>query len=313
MNNYETQYLSIMKDVLENGIDRPDRTGIGSRATWHQTMRINLNEGFPIITTRQIALRIAFEETWFFLRGETDTKKLEEKKINIWKGNTSREFLDKIGLGYLPEGHMGKGYSHAWRNFGGDYERYIDYSVSKQDSYKHGNIFIDYTKTRANSGVDQIKNLFHGLKNDPNGRRHIVTAWNPQQIKEAALPPCHVYHQYQILDGKLNSAFLARSQDFFFGTPYNIMGYALLNIAFAKALNLESGILGYTGEDVHLYLNQLDMAKEQIERIPKQLPKLNIRKNLSSLDDILALEFSDIELIDYKSYPDFKNKPPMAV
>lgn len=312
MNNYENQYLSIMKDILENGIDRPDRTGIGSRATWHQSMRINLNEGFPILTTRQIALRIAFEETWFFLRGETDTKKLEEKKINIWKGNTSREFLDKVGLEYLPEGHMGKGYSFQWRNFGGQYQ-YICTEKHTRDGYRYDDIDIDYKNYLPDSGVDQIKNLFEGLKNDPNGRRHIVTAWNPQQIKASALPPCHLYHQYQILDGKLNSSFLARSQDFLYGTPYNIMGYALLNIAFAKALNLHPGILGYIGEDVHLYSNQLDISKEQIDRNPRKLPKLEIHKSLSTLDDILNLEYKDLELIDYDPLPDFKNKPPMAV
>lgn len=298
MNNYEKQYLSIMKDVLENGIDRPDRTGIGSRAIWHQSMRIDLAEGFPILTTRKIALRIAFEETWFFLRGETDTKKLEEKKINIWKGNTSREYLDKVNLAFLPEGHMGKGYSWQWRNFNGDYDPDLV-------DVEYGHIY--------RKGIDQIKNLFDGLKSDPNGRRHIVTAWNPCQIADAALPPCHLYQQYQVLDGKLNSAFVLRSSDFLYGAPYNVMGYALLNIAFAKALSLEPGILGYMGEDVHLYSNQLNIAREQIQRIETDLPKITLNKEINSLDDILNIEYGDWTLEDYNPLPDFKDKPPMAV
>ena len=309
-NNYELQYLSIMRDIVRNGVDKPDRTGVGSRTTWHQTMRINLAEGFPILTTRKLAFRIAFEETWFFLRGETDTKKLEEKKINIWKGNTSREYLDKVGLDYLPEGHMGKGYSFQWRNFGGDYLDDETFSSDFRGTY--GNNDQTFLKL-DNTGVDQIKMLFAGLKHDPNGRRHIVSAWNPKQLKDAALPPCHLYHQYQPLDGKLNSAFLARSQDFLYGTPYNIMGYALLNIAFAKALGLEPGILGYTGEDVHLYSNQIDIANEQMYRQPYHLPEIKLNKELSSLDDILNIEFTDWELTNYQAHPDFKNKPKMAV
>ena len=309
MNNYEKQYLSIMKDVLDNGIDRPDRTGVGSRATWHQSMRIDLAEGFPILTTRKLAFRIAFEETWFFLRGETDTKKLEDKKINIWKGNTSREYLDKVGLSYLPEGHMGKGYSFQWRNFGGEFKDEVDCRTFQARK--------NYTKfedtLRNNIGVDQIKNLFDGLQKDPHGRRHIVTAWNPKQVTESALPPCHLYHQYQVLDGKLNSSFLARSQDFLYGTPYNIMGYALLNIALAKALKLEPGILGYTGEDVHLYSNQLEIARQQVERIETSLPTISLNKELNSLDDILNIEYKDWELQNYNPQPDFKDKPPMAV
>lgn len=295
VNEFERQYLNIMEDVIINGIDRPDRTGIGSRAIWHQSMRINLQKGFPIITTRKVALRIAFEETWFFLRGETDTKKLEEKKINIWKGNTTREFLDNRNLDYLPEGHMGKGYSFQWRNFDGDY---IDRNTNPQSD---------------ETGTDQVIYLLKGLKHDPNGRRHIITAWNPNQVHEAALPPCHLYQQYQILDGKLNSSFVARSQDFLYGTPYNVMGYALLNEVFSKYLKLTPGILGYLGEDVHLYANQIDMAKEQTLRIPSKLPTIRINKNIKTIDDILNLEYSDIELNNYNAQPDFENKPAMAI
>lgn len=304
MNTFEKQYLSIMESTLFHGIDRPDRTGVGSRAGWGCDIDINLADGFPIITTRKTTARIAFEETWFFLRGEVDTKKLEAKKINIWKGNTTREFLDKRGLYYLPEGHLGKGYGFQWRNFGGDYK-------SVTDPVTYGQNYDYYTLD--GKGVDQVVNTLNGLQSDPYGRRHIIMGWNPQQEHEMALPPCHLYQQYQILDGRLNSMFLMRSWDFLYGAPFNIMGYAMLNHAFAKFLRLAPGTLRAMGTDVHLYHNQLEIAAEQVQRDPFPLPKLTITKDLNSIDDILALEFSDFVLEGYEAHPDFKNKPGMAV
>lgn len=280
-------YLDLVQDVLANGIEREDRTGVGSKSVFGRTLRWDLGKGFPIITTRKVAFRIAFEETMFFLRGETDTTILEHKNINIWKGNTSREFLDKQGLTELPVGSIGKGYSHQWRNFGGDLNQ--------------------------SNGVDQIRELVSSLINDPNGRRHIVSAWNPVQLHETPLPPCHLYHQYQILDGKLNSSFVMRSNDVIYGLPYNIMGYAFINIVLSKMLGLQPGELVYFGNDVHIYNNQLEIAAEQVTRTPDSaLPELNIYKDLDSLDDILDLQFDDVELVGYNPQPDFRNKPPMA-
>jgi thymidylate synthase len=323
-NSFEYQYLGIMDNILKTGQREANRTGIDTLATWGQTIKADLSKGFPIITTRKTSLRIAFEETWFFLRGETDTKKLEAKKIGIWTGNTSREFLDKVGLNYLPEGHMGKGYSFQWRNFGGEYKTITEYPEYKDLSKlslaeweelnkpSFDNRIFQYDKSEG--GVDQIANLLEGMKKDPTGRRHIVTAWNPQQTTEMALPPCHLYHQYRVTsDGKLNSTFVMRSWDFLYGAPFNIMGYALLNHAFAKYLKLEPGVLVGFGNDVHLYDNQLDIARQQIERTPFNLPKLTITKELNSLEDILSLEYSDIVLEGYEAHPDFKDKPKMAV
>lgn len=288
MNNFESQYLQILRKIIETGVDRPDRTGVNSRSIWHASMDIDLQDGFPMLTTRKVALRIAFEETWFFLRGETDTKKLEAKKINIWKGNTSREFLDARGLTNLPEGDYGKAYGFQWRNFGSD-------------------------SIRGIAGVDQLVQLVEGLQKDPYSRRHIISAWNPQQLHEMALPPCHLYQQYQILDGKLNSAFVMRSNDFLYGNPYNMMSYALLNLVLSKLLRLEPGKLGFTGMDVHLYQNQIEMAKQQVDRSYTTLPQLTITKQINSIDDMLNMEYVDLELINYNPLPDFTNKPPMAV
>lgn len=278
-------YLQLISDILSNGIDRPDRTGIGSRSLWGGCLRFDLSSGFPIITTRKVAFRIAFEETMFFLRGDTDTKSLEQKSINIWKNNTTRQFLDNRGLYDLPEGNMGKGYGFQWRNFGG---------------------------TSYANGVDQLLELVNGLTNDPNGRRHIITAWNPQQLCDMALPPCHLYQQYQILDGKLNSSFVMRSTDVMYGLPYNIMSYAFINVAISKLLNIEPGELVFFGNDLHIYSNQLEIAREQISREPRSLPTLTISKQIDCLDDILSLQFSDIIIDGYDPYPDFTNKPPMA-
>lgn len=269
-------YLELLSNVFENGTDRPDRTGIGSRFINGAMLRWNLADGFPIVTTRKVSPRIAFEEMMLFLRGQTDTKKLEEKNVNIWKGNTTREFLDNRGLTNLPEGSMGTGYSHAWRNFGG--------TLGLTD------------------GVDQIKELLDGLKFDPTSRRHLVTAWNPQQNSGTPLPPCHVMHMYSVENNRLNSCFVMRSNDIYHGLPFNIMGYALLNHIFSKYLNYQPGDLVYMGWDVHLYQHQMKVAEEQLTRLPMKLPTINITKELLTLDDILNLQWSDINLIGYNSY-----------
>jgi len=288
-------YLDLLQDIMDNGFDKESRTGIDTRSVWGRCLRWDLSEGFPIITTRRVAFRIAFEETMFFLRGERQTKALEDKKINIWKGNTTREFLDARGLDWLDEGDMGYGYGHQWRNFGG-----YDAKDSPEDWH--------YT------GVDQLVKLIADIQISPFSRRHIMTTWNPQQLYGMALPPCHILQHYQVTpNGKLNSAFFMRSNDVPYGLPYNIMGYALLNILFAKLLGYEPGDLVYHGTDVHIYKNQFDMVREQLTREIRPLPTLKIKKDLNTFEDLLALEFEDVELIGYDPHPDIEDKPPMAV
>ena len=284
-------YLDLLKDVMENGVDRPDRTGIGSRFVNGRILRWDLKQGFPIITTRKVSLRIAFEETMFFLRGQSNTKLLEEKNINIWRGNTSREFLDARGLTNLPEGDMGRGYGVQWRNW----------------------------RSSNDCEVDQISQLLENIKTDPNGRRHVVTGWNPGELNQMALPPCHMMHMYSVegeftvTSGRLNSCFVMRSNDVPYGLPYNIMSYALLNHIFAKHLGLEPGDLVYMGWDVHIYNNQFDMVREQLTRVPTSLPELYIDREVSTIDDIMALDWADIRLEGYNPMPDIQNKPKMAV
>ena len=285
-------YLDLLKDVMDNGQDRPDRTGIGSRFVNGRLLRWNLQDGFPMLTSRRVSLRIAFEETMFFLRGLSDTKLLEEKNINIWRGNTSREFLDSRGLTQLPEGDMGRGYGVQWR-----------------DWRSHG----------SNESVDQINLMLQGIRQDPHSRRHVVTGWNPGELDQMALPPCHMLQMYTVSgefsteSGRLNNCFVMRSNDVPYGLPYNIMSYALLNHIFAQHLGLAPGELVYMGWDVHIYNNQFEMVSEQLERTPGALPTLRITKDLSTIDDIMQLEWSDIQLKGYNPQPDIKNKPKMAV
>lgn len=282
MNNYQ----ELLRDVMENGIDKGDRTGVGTRSVFGRTLRWDLSKGFPALTTRQVPFRIAFEETMMFLRGVTDTTTLEDKDINIWKGNTSREFLDNAGLADLPVGSLGKGYPHQWRNFGGELGQ--------------------------NDGVDQIREVVEGLVKDPDSRRHLVLAWNPSQLRETPLPPCHVMHQYVVNNGRLDSCFVMRSNDVPYGLPVNIMGYALINHLFAKLAGLQTGELVYFGADVHIYQNQMDLVNEQLEREPYELPTLSIKKGIKTFEDMLNLEFEDVELLNYKNHGHTQSRPPMA-
>ncbi len=245
----------------------------------------------------------------FFLRGETNTKLLEDKNINIWKGNTTREFLDNRGLQHLPEGDMGKGYGYQWRHW--------ENAVLNDTLTQHEDLMMYDVKE-----TDQIKDLLEGIKKDPLGRRHVVTGWNPGQLSVMALPPCHMLQmhsvepdtgEFSVGDGKLHTCFVMRSNDVPFGLPFNIMSYALINHIFAKHLGLIPGDLVYMGWDVHIYQNQMEMVDEILQRTPHALPTINIKKELPTINDIMSLQWEDIELIGYDPHPDVKNKPGMAI
>lgn len=283
----EASYIKIMRQILDEGIDvENDRTGVGTRGIFGAQMVFDMDDGFPLLTTRRIAFRIAFEEMMWFLRGQTDSKILEQKKINIWRGNTTREFLDAKGLTHLPEGDAGKNYSWQLRNFNG---------------------------SGPGLGYDQLAAIVSGIKTDPFSRRHFVSYWNPQQVlTEAALPPCHVSWAVQVAGGRLNLSFQMRSNDFYLGNPTNIAGYGFLLHALARLTGYRLGRLVFQGSDVHLYSNQLDNARIQVTREPLPLPEFRINKQLSDLDDLLALEYSDVEVVGYKHHPELP-KVEMAV
>jgi len=285
MNHEENAYLDLLKNILDNGTTKQDRTGVGTIGIFGSQLKFSLeNNTLPLLTTKKMFLRGIVEELLFFIRGETDTKKLEAKGVNIWKGNTSRDFLDKRGLGYLPEGDMGKGYGFQWRNFGGTAKSY------------------DY-KNHPRDGVDQLSRALEMIRNEPNSRKIIVSAWNPGQLDQMALEPCHCFIQFQVDNGKLNLMWFQRSVDSFLGLPFNICSYAILNMLFAKAANLEPGDLVFSGGDTHCYLNHISQIKEQITREPYNFPKIIINKSISSIEDMENLSFDDFKIENYNFHP----------
>jgi len=283
--NSEQEYLNLLSNIMQNGSDRDDRTGVGTKSIWCSTLRFDLSKGFPLFTTRQLSSRLGIEEMLFFLRGQTDTKILEEKNISIWSGNTSREFLDKRGLFHLPVGEMGRGYGHQIRNFGG---------------------------LGPGSGFDQLKYLVNNIKTNPMDRRHYINYWHPQVLTDAALPPCHLSFNCQVSDGKLNTCFYMRSSDAYHGLPHNIVGYAFFTHLLAEITGLAVGEMVYMGADCHIYSSQFDVVAEQIARTPLDFPKFSFKKALSSLDEALAIEYSDIEITGYQHQGKLKSVP-MAV
>lgn len=288
MNNEELQYLNLIKHILNVGSSKEDRTGVGTIGVFGTQLRFSLkNNTLPLLTTKKMFTRGIIEELLFFIRGETDTKKLEEKGVNIWKGNTSREFLDSRGLRYLPTGSLGKGYGYQWRNFGGK-EMPFNYKSYHKD------------------GVDQLSNALNLIKNDPASRKIIVSAWNPQQLKDMALEPCHMMFQFQVDNGKLNLHWYQRSVDTFLGLPFNIASYAILNMLFAKAAQLEPGDLVFSGGDTHIYKNHFHQAVEQSQRTPYQFPTLDISASISSIEDMENLSFDNFIVNNYISHPAIK-------
>ncbi|WP_312595029.1 thymidylate synthase [Brevundimonas sp.] len=258
----ERQYLNLLHDILNNGARRDDRTGTGTLGLFGRQMRFDLAKGFPVLTTKKLHLRSIIVELLWFLRGETNIAYLKDNGVRIWD-----EWADA-------EGELGPVYGKQWRSWAAPDGRVID----------------------------QIEKLVHGLKTNPNSRRHIVTAWNPADVDDMALPPCHCLFQFFVADGKLSCQLYQRSADVFLGVPFNIASYALLTMMLAQVVGLEAGDFVHTFGDAHLYLNHLEQAELQLTREPLPLPVMRI----APTTDLFAFELSDFTLEGYEAWPHIK-------
>jgi dihydrofolate reductase/thymidylate synthase len=285
----EMQYLEAINDIIKSGNDKDDRTGTGVISKFGYQMRYDLSEGFPMLTTKNVYWKGVVEELLWFLRGDTNANNLSEKKVKIWDGNGSREFLDKSGFTEREEGDLGPVYGFQWRHFGADY------------STMHG----DY----QGQGVDQIQQIVKQLKEDPTSRRILLNAWNVADLEKMALPPCHILCQFYVDTGnKLSWQMYQRSCDIGLGVPFNIASYSLLTCMIAQMWGLERGEFIHTLGDAHVYKNHIEPLKKQLKRYPSPFPQLKITREVDSIDDF---KFEDFELIEYK--PQKKIKMPLAV
>ena len=262
------QYLDLLREIKENGVVKTDRTGVGTKSIFGHQMRFNLQDGFPLLTTKKVFLKGIIYELLWFLKGDTNIKFLTDHNVHIWD-----EWADENGdLGYV--------YGKQWRSW----------------------------ETTDGRVIDQISQVVDLIKNHPDSRRILVTAWNPAEIDKMALPPCHCLFQFYVADGKLSCQLYQRSADTFLGVPFNIASYALLTMMLAQVCGLQPGEFIHTTGDTHLYLNHMEQVDLQLSREPRPLPKMIINPDVKSIFDF---KYEDFQLVDYDPYPAIK--APIAV
>lgn len=292
-NTEEEQYLALMKNILENGIERGDRTGTGTISLFGQQMKFNLRDTFPLSTTKRMFFRAIFEELMLYLRGQTDNKILVDKNIHIWDGNTSRDFLDKRGLTHYQEGDMGETYGFNFRHFGGKYR-------GCQYNYDFDN------------GFDQLSEVIRLIREEPESRRIIINLWNPDGNQRAALPSCLCMYQFYVdtIRRELHLQIYIRSSDYFLANNWNTCTGALLvhMLCNLEGINLNPGDLTVVTGDTHLYKSHTEQVRENINREPYPFPKLVIREQKKEITEFV---FEDLELLGYKAHP--RISAPMAV
>jgi thymidylate synthase len=259
------QYLDLLDHVLKNGVKKEDRTGTGTISVFGYQMRFDLADGFPVLTTKKLHLRSIIYELLWFLQGNTNVKYLQDHKVRIWN-----EWADE-------DGELGPIYGYQWRSW---------------PDYKGGHI-------------DQISQVIDSIKNNPNSRRHIVSAWNVGALDDMNLPPCHILFQFYVADGKLSCQLYQRSADIFLGVPFNIASYALLLKMIAQVTGLEPGTFVHTLGDAHIYLNHIDQCKLQLTREPYKLPEMKINPEVK---DIFDFKYEDFELVNYEAHPHIKGE-----
>nr|MBD3622155.1 thymidylate synthase [Sunxiuqinia sp.] len=259
------QYLDLLDHVTKHGIKKEDRTGTGTISVFGYQMRFNLGEGFPVLTTKKLHLKSIIHELLWFLDGDTNNNTLKEKGVRIWN-----EWADE-------DGNLGHIYGYQWRSW----------------------------PTPDGKHIDQISEVVQSIKNNPNSRRLIVSAWNVGELDQMNLPPCHLLFQFYVADGKLSCQLYQRSCDVFLGVPFNVASYALLTMMMAQVTGLQPGEFIWTGGDVHIYQNHLDQVKLQLTRVPKKLPQMKINPDVQSIFDF---KFEDFELTNYEAHPHIPGK-----
>lgn len=277
----EFQYLNLIRECIEEGEFQNDRTGTGTKSIFGRSMRFSLkNNIFPLLTTKFVPFRVVAEELLFFIKAQTDNKILKSKNIHIWDGNSTEEFFKKNGI-HREADDLGPVYGFQWRHFGAEYKT----------------CKTDYTKC----GIDQLNEVIESIRNNPSSRRHVVIAWNPIQLKEMALPPCHCLFQFRVSNGKLSCILYQRSGDMGLGIPFNIASYSLLTIMIAKLTNLEPNEFIHFIGDTHVYLDHFEPLKIMLERDPKSFPTLKLKDKIYNSIEDFCLE--DFILENYDPHP----------
>lgn len=259
------QYLDLLNHVIKNGVEKSDRTGTGTISIFGYQSRFDLAEGFPVLTTKKLHLKSIIHELLWFLTGNTNIKYLKENGVRIWD-----EWADESG-------NLGPVYGYQWRSW----------------------------PTPDGKHIDQISQVVHSLKTNPDSRRHLISAWNVGQIDQMKLPPCHILVQFYVADGKLSCQLYQRSADIFLGVPFNIASYALLTMMMAQVCGLQPGEFIHTLGDAHIYLNHMEQVKLQLTREPFQVPILKINPDVKSIFDF---KYEDFELIGYQAHPHIPGK-----
>ncbi|UJJ74836.1 thymidylate synthase [Bacillus phage BM-P1] len=300
MAHVDTEYLGLVKKVMEEGVLKEDRTGTGTLSLFGPQMEFDLSKGFPLLTTKKLPFRIIAEELFWFIKGDTDLKTLLDKNVNIWTDDAYRHYLDNhnkrdsgkpltkerfVEMAEITGFKLGPIYGRQWRSWGGVVNIEGDFGYQKQ--------------------YDQLKDVIEQIQSNPDSRRHIVSAWNVGDLNFMALPPCHVLFQFYVVNGTLSCKLYQRSADIFLGVPFNIASYALLTHLIAEMTGLKVGKFIHTFGDAHIYVNHLDLLKCQMEREPKEMPQLEIKTVHENIEDYTM---DDIVLTGYDAHPTIKGK-----
>lgn len=299
------QYHNLLTHIMENGTDKGDRTGTGTRSVFGYQMRFNLSDGFPLLTTKKVFTKGIIHELLWFVKGDTNIKYLVDNNVKIWNEWPFQSYLKQQGIEEQYPKH-----SEQWQV---KMEEFVE-NIKTNSAFakQYGELGPVYGKQWRNfEGIDQLKNVIEDIKNKPDSRRHIVSAWNPKEIPvmaKSGLPPCHTLFQFYVADGKLSCQLYQRSADVFLGVPFNIASYALLTHMVAQVCNLQVGDFVHTFGDAHIYSNHFEQVKEQLSRSFYKLPTLQLNANVA---DIESFTFNDISINNYKYHPAIK--APIAI